>query len=171
MNLLTQPIINKHQIAKLSAVAIMISTFEFFIPTPIVGIKPGLVNIVILFTLYNIGFKEAVLVSLIRVFIASLLLGYFLSPTFFISLFGAIGSLFFLYVGTKLLNKKYFSIYSISIFSAVGHLIGQFFVVHFFIFQHNAIFYLFPFFLIASLFFAWLNAYIILSIMDKPKSI
>ena len=171
MNLLTQQTTRNHQIAKLCAVAIFISTLEFFIPTPIVGIKPGLVNIVILFTLLNFGFKEAVLVSLIRIFIASLLLGYFLSPTFFISLFGAIGSLFFLFMSIKLLTKKYFSIYSISMVSALGHLIGQFFVVHFFIFQHKAIFYLFPFFLIASIFFALVNAYIILSIMDKRQSI
>jgi len=82
-----------HIIAKLSAIAIVLHTAEFFLPSPIFGLKPGIANIVVLFTYYYFNVRSAAYVSLIRVFISSLILGTFLTPTFFLSFSGAIFSL------------------------------------------------------------------------------
>jgi uncharacterized membrane protein len=57
------------------------------------GIKPGLANIVTLIVLARYGWVAAAWVSGLRIFAGSLLLGYFLSPGFFMSLTGALFSL------------------------------------------------------------------------------
>ena len=88
--------------------AIGLHIFEAVIPSPLPGVKPGIANIVTLYVLYEYGFATAAWVSLLRVFASSLLLGQFLSPTFVLSLCGAIfslGALFF----AQHLPKKYFS--------------------------------------------------------------
>ena len=61
--------------------------YNFVIP----GIKMGLTNIAIVFVLYKFGVKETVLISLLRVFIMSVLFNN--SLTFLYSLSGAILSL------------------------------------------------------------------------------
>lgn len=65
------------------AVAMVLSYLESLIPafTAIPGIKVGFANIAIIFTLYRLGAREAVLVSVIRVALSSILFG---SPVSFI---------------------------------------------------------------------------------------
>ena len=77
--------INKsdHRIAKLTAMAIALSLIEFFLPSPIPGVKPGIANIIVLFTIVKFDFLTALWVSIIRVFVVSIIVGTFLSPTFF----------------------------------------------------------------------------------------
>ena len=82
-----------HHIAKLAAIAIALHMVEAVIPSPIPGVKPGLANIVTLYVLYEYGFAATAWVSILRVFASSLLLGQFLSPTFALSLSGAVLSL------------------------------------------------------------------------------
>ena len=57
------------------ALAMIMSYIEALVPLSfaVPGIKMGLANIVIIFVLYKIGTKEAILVSLIRVILVSLL--------------------------------------------------------------------------------------------------
>ena len=94
-----------HHIAKLTALAIGLHIIEAVIPSPLPGVKPGIANIVTLFVLYEYGFATAAWVSLLRVFASSLLLGQFLSPTFVLSLSGALFSLAALYVAQRLPKK------------------------------------------------------------------
>ncbi len=98
-----------HQIAKLAAIAVAISLVEFFLPSPIPGVKPGIANIIILYTIFKFDYQTGVWVSLIRVFITSIIIGTFLSPTFFLSLSGALCSLLILLI-FKNYNKKKFSL-------------------------------------------------------------
>ncbi len=98
-----------HQIAKLSAIAVALSLIEFFFPSPIPGVKPGIANIIILYTIFKFDLRMRIWVSLIRVFVTSILLGSFLSPTFFLSLSGALFSLLSLIIFRNL-NPKYFSL-------------------------------------------------------------
>ena len=117
-----------HHVAKLTALAIGLHIIEAVIPSPLPGVKPGIANIVTLFVLYQYGFATAAWVSLLRVFASSLLLGQFLSPTFVLSLSGALLSLLALYF-TQHLPKKYFSAISLSILAAFAHIVGQLLVV------------------------------------------
>ena len=93
-----------HFVAKLAAIAIVLSIIEFFLPSPIPGVKPGIANIIILYTLVKFNLQTAVWVSLIRVFVSSILVGSLMAPTFFLSLFGAISSLIFLFIFQKPTN-------------------------------------------------------------------
>ena len=59
------------------ALAMILSYVESLIPSPgIPGVKMGLANIVVVFCLYRLGWKEAAGVSLLRVFLVSLLFGH-----------------------------------------------------------------------------------------------
>jgi heptaprenyl diphosphate synthase len=160
--------INIHQIAKLTALAIVLNMFEFFLPSPIYGVKPGIANIIILFAFVKFNFQSAVYISLIRVFVSSLLLGTFLTPSFFLSLFGALISLLFLYF-CKFLSKNLFSLFSFSILSALGHIIGQFIIVRIFIIPDNGIFYLLPIFLLFGFIFSLINAYVLTKVITSSN--
>jgi heptaprenyl diphosphate synthase len=145
-----------HQIAKLTALAIGLHMIEAVIPSPLPGVKPGIANIVTLFVLYQYGFATAAWVSLLRVFASSLLLGQFLSPTFVLSLSGALLSLAALFLAQHL-PKKYFSAISLSIFAAFAHIAGQLLVVWLWLIPHTGIVYLIPIFALAALVFGLIN--------------
>ena len=73
--------------------AMVLSYIESRIPAfvAIPGIKIGLANIAVIFALYKFGVKEAVVVSLVRIFLISLLFGSFVSLAY--SLAGGVLSL------------------------------------------------------------------------------
>ena len=75
------------------ALAMVLSFVESQIPAlvAIPGIKVGLPNLVMVFLLYRVGWKETVIVSIIRIFLVSMLFGNIQSMTF--SVAGAVLSL------------------------------------------------------------------------------
>lgn len=148
-----------HRIAQLAALAIGLHILEAVIPSPLPGVKPGIANIVTLYVLYKYGFTNAAWVSLLRVFASSLLLGQFLSPTFVLSLSGAIFSLGALYFAQKL-SKPYFSAVSLSIIAAFAHIAGQLIIVRIWLIPHTSIVYLVPIFALAALVFGIINGLI-----------
>jgi heptaprenyl diphosphate synthase len=148
-----------HHIAKLTALAIGLHIIEAVIPSPLPGVKPGIANIVTLYVLYEYGFATAAWVSLLRVFASSLLLGQFLSPTFVLSLSGAVLSLAALFLAQHL-PKKYFSAISLSIFAAFAHIAGQLIIVRLWLIPDAGVAYLIPIFALAAMFFGIINGYI-----------
>ena len=68
--------------------AMVLSYIESRIPAfvAIPGIKVGLANIAVIFTIYKFGIKEAITVSLIRVLLVSMLFGLYahISKSFFL---------------------------------------------------------------------------------------
>ncbi len=155
-----------HQIAKLTALAIGLHMIEAILPSPLPGVKPGIANIVTLYVLYQYGFTTAAWVSLLRVFASSLLLGQFLSPTFVLSLSGALLSLAALFFAQKL-PSKYFSAVSLSIIAAFAHVTGQLLVVRFWLIPHTGIVYLIPVFAIAAVIFGLINGLITSKILQQ----
>jgi len=104
------------------AVAMILSFVESQIPAfvAIPGVKMGLANIAIVFALYKMGWKEAVGISLIRVFLVSLLFGT--GASFFYSMAGAALSL----VGMIVLKATgRFSAVAVSVTGGVLHNVGQ----------------------------------------------
>ena len=104
------------------ALAMILSFVESQIPSfvAIPGVKMGLANIAVVFVLYKLGWKEAVLISLVRVFLISLLFGNFAS--LFYSVAGAVLSL----AGMILLKKTgLFSEVAVSVAGGVLHNVGQ----------------------------------------------
>jgi heptaprenyl diphosphate synthase len=148
-----------HHVAKLTALAIGLHILEAVIPSPLPGVKPGIANIVTLYVLYEYGFATAAWVSLLRVFASSLLLGQFLSPTFVLSLSGAVFSLAALFLVQHLPNK-YFSAITLSIFAAFAHIAGQLIIVRLWLIPHTGVVYLIPIFASAALVFGLINGLI-----------
>jgi heptaprenyl diphosphate synthase len=148
-----------HRIAKLTALAIGLHLAEAIVPSPLPGVKPGIANIVTLYVLYRFDFATAAWVSLLRVFASSFLLGNFLSPTFALSLFGAVLSLITLALTVRL-PRKYFSPISLSILAAFAHIAGQLIVVRLWLIPHAGISYLIPIFAGAALLFGIVNGLI-----------
>ncbi len=132
---------------------------EAVIHSPLPGVKPGIANIVTLYVLYQYGFATAAWVSILRVFASSLLLGLFLSPTFALSLSGAIVSLAVLWLAMYL-PKAWFGPVSLSIFAAFAHIAGQLAMVRLWLIPHAGIAYLIPVFGLAALFFGIMNGLI-----------
>lgn len=61
----------------LTAAAFVLSWLEFLLPLPIgiPGVKLGLCHIAVLFALYRLGWREAAILSAVRVFLSFLLFG------------------------------------------------------------------------------------------------
>jgi heptaprenyl diphosphate synthase len=78
-----------HQSNKMMTMAIMVALgvilhrLEALLPLPSPWIKLGLSNLMTLVALVFLGFKEAVIVTFLRVVLGSILGGTFLGPTFF----------------------------------------------------------------------------------------
>ncbi len=149
-----------HHIAKLAALAIGLHLIEAVLPSPLPGVKPGIANIVTLYVLYQYGIGTAAWVSLLRVFAASLLLGQLFSPTFLLSLGGALSSLLILTIAIKL-PRKWFGPISLSIFAAFAHIAGQLLIVWLWLIPHAGLIYLTPLFAAAALIFGLINGLIV----------
>ena len=102
--------------------AMILSFVESQIP-PLVavpGVKVGLANIVVVFVLYKLGWKEAALISILRVFLVSVLFGTGASLLY--SMAGAVLS----FVGMVLLKRTgLFSYVAVSVAGGVLHNVGQ----------------------------------------------
>ena len=104
------------------ALSMILSYFESLIP-PLVavpGVKVGLPNIVMVFMLYKIGWKETAVVSILRVVLVGLLFG---TPLLMIySLVGAALSL----IGMIILKKtNLFAPVTVSVVGGILHNVGQ----------------------------------------------
>ena len=104
------------------ALAMIMSYIEALVPLSfaVPGIKMGLANIVIIFVLYKIGTKEAILVSLIRVILVSLLFSNVMAMAY--SIAGAVLSLSVMWVLKK---TDKFSFVGVSIAGGIMHNVGQ----------------------------------------------
>ena len=128
------------------ALAMILSFVESQIPAfvAIPGVKIGLANIAVVFVLYKLGWKEAVLISLVRVFMVSVLFGTAVS--LFYSVAGAVLSL----TGMVLLKKTgLFSTVAVSVTGGVLHNIGQILMACLLL-ETNVIVYYLPFLILSG---------------------
>lgn len=125
----------------LIAVAMILSYIESLIPAfvAVPGVKVGLSNIATVFALYTLGAPSAVAVSLIRVFLSSLLFGNFAMMIY--SLAGA-----FLALGFMVLLKytEVFSEVGVSVVGGVAHNAGQVIAAAFMMENAGIAYYLIP---------------------------
>jgi len=136
-----------HLIAALTALAITIHIAESALPSPLPGIKPGLANVVTLLVLCRYGWRMAAWVSLLRVLVGSILIGTFLSPTFFLSASGALASVLFLgllHAFSKTFPKWSVGPLGLGIAAAMTHMTGQFLLAYTLFIPHSGILRLFP---------------------------
>ena len=126
--------------------ALILSYIESKIPplVAIPGIKVGLANIAVIFTLYKFGIKEAITVSLIRVLLVSMMFGTGVSLIYSIS--GAILSLSVMIVLKKITPLREIAV---SVCGGVMHNVGQIAAASFMLSTNVVVYYL-PFLLLSG---------------------
>lgn len=137
------------RISLLLALAVVLSIMEGIIPVfngIIPGLKIGLANIAVLFVLYSYDFKDAFILTVLRVFLVGILRTGLFSITFSFSLVGAVISVIIMGI-----SKRYtkLSIIGVSTIGSISHTLGQLLVSSLFL-NNLKIFYYFPFLLIIS---------------------
>ena len=133
---------NQKKLANLglfAAVAIIFGYVESLIPffAGIPGMKLGLANLAVLFILEKYTWKEAALVSVIRIFIIGFMFG-----NLFSILYSLAGAALSLTVMTVMKKKSDFSILGISVAGGVSHNIAQIIVASFVVGNLNLFWYL-----------------------------
>jgi heptaprenyl diphosphate synthase len=150
-----------HRLAWLTALAITIHVTEALLPSPLPGVKPGLANLVVIMVLLQFGWRDAAWVSLLRVLASSLLLGTFLTPTFMLSLGGALCSLAVLWLAQYLPGKG-FSALGLSLLAALAHMAGQFALAYALFIPHPGLLVLLPVLLSLAAIFGVFNGILLL---------
>lgn len=130
----------------LIALAFIFSYIESLIPIPfgVPGMKLGLANLVVISALYGMGWKDAFVLSIVRI----LLVGFtFRDPsTMLFSLAGGLLSWLLMVIFKK---SKLFSMVGVSIIGGVAHNVGQIAVAIVYVNNSNLVYYL-PFLLVSG---------------------
>jgi len=154
-------------IALLSAYAVGLHSIEAMIPTPIPWLRLGLANIITLTTLSLYGLRAGMTVTLVRVFIRSLLAGTFLGPAFIMSLGGGVASTLVMWAFIVLSGKRLGPVV-LSIIGALTHNVIQLLLAYMlFVRQIKAIMLISPFILIAGLATGTFNGIVTQMIIKK----
>ena len=157
------------KIASFAALAIAIHVLESGFPSPVPGIKPGFANIITLLVLFRYGWRFAAWVSLLRVTAGSLLLGTFMSPTFVLSLAGALASLLtMLLLWTTV--RPWVGLTGVSVLASVSHVMAQLFIAWWLFIPHPGILVLAPLLVTAGILFGIFNAIIASSIENRLEA-
>jgi heptaprenyl diphosphate synthase len=106
----------------LTALALIASYIEMLIPIPIgiPGVKLGLANLIIVWALYTVRARDALLINLMRIFLVGFLFGN-LSMILY-SLAGALLSFLCMYLAKK---SRAFSVMGVSVIGGIMHNVGQ----------------------------------------------
>ena len=130
-----------------AALAIIFGYVETLLPVfvGIPGIKLGLANLSVLFILYSYSYREAAVVSFVRILIIGFLFG-----SLFSILYSLAGAALSLTVMTLLKKKTDFSMLGISVAGGVSHNIGQL-IVAMLIVENTSLIYYAPALLISGI--------------------
>lgn len=163
-------------IAYLAAAAVAAHLLESTLPGLGPWFKPGLANTFTLVAYFYLGWQAATGVTLIRILIGSIALGTFLSPTFFLSLSGAIGALSTLGLLSLLVpqnrRKNPNTLHglgpvSVSLLASLTHMIFQVLAAWWLIIGHSGIFLALPWFLLGSWLTGIVNGLLAFLILER----
>lgn len=147
------------RLALFVGLGVVLHRLEALLPLPSPWVKLGLANVVTLIALVVWGMREALTVTILRVFLGSVLGGTFLGPTFLLSFVGGVvGTLVMALVYQK--GKERFSLVGVSIAGAYAHTIAIVLCIYFFLSQQGALLSLLPVFLSLSLISGILTGFI-----------
>ena len=124
------------------ALSFLESQIPAFVAVP--GVKVGLANIAVIFVLYKMGTKSAIVISLVRVLVVSMLFGSAVSLIY--SLMGAIFSLTVMVLLKKLTPLKEVTV---SVSGGIMHNVGQI-VAASFLLETNVVVYYLPFLILSG---------------------
>ena len=130
----------------LTALGMILSYLEALIPVfyGVPGMKAGLGNILVVFLLYTLGRRDALIVNLLRISLTALLFG---NPYSFV--YSLCGAALSFAVMVFLKEQDFFSCYGVSMAGGIAHNIGQIIVALFLVENYRIILYL-PFLVISG---------------------
>ena len=135
--------------------AVSLHVFEASIPSLGPWFKPGIANIMTLICLALLGPRAAMALALARVVAGSFFIGTMLTPTFMLSLSGAMASAAAMLVAWRYMSG--ISLVGVSLLGALAHMLAQFVVVETWFIQQPALYYMLPPLLLLSCVTGWLN--------------
>lgn len=136
---------NTH-LALLVALASAVHTIEAAIPSPIPWLKFGFANILTLTAISLYDFWAGLTVAFLRIMVGSLIIGSFLTPSFFIGLSGGIASAVVMGISYRFF-RGIFSLVGISVLGAYASNLAQIGTVYLLFIRHSEVFMLLPVFL------------------------
>ncbi len=136
--------------ALLVALGVILHRVEALLPLPAPWIKLGLANVMTLLALVFLGFKEAVVVTGVRIFLGSIIGGTFLGPTFFLSFTGGLAAILAMALVYRC-GSGPFSLIGVSVVGAIIHVLAITFSVYFVFIRQDAFLHLLPIFLSLAL--------------------
>lgn len=149
----------------LVALAIVLRGIEGLIPNPFPWVRIGLANIMTLLAILLFGIKAGMLLTMLRVFIASMLFGTFLSPTFLLSFSAGIASTAIMGICSRY-GGNYLSPIGISALGAFAHNLVQLCMAYLLIIRHLQVFALFPALALIGIATGFFNGWVVLRLQS-----
>ncbi len=120
------------------AVALILSYIETLIPISVAipGIKLGLANLAVVLCLYFFGFKESLILAVIKALLTGLLFG-----NFYMIIYSLCGAVLSCIIMALMIKVKVFHIPVVSAAGGVAHNIGQLIIAYFTIKTYGIIYY------------------------------
>ncbi len=155
------------QLGLFTAIAIIFGYVESLLPlfAGIPGIKLGLANLSVLFILERFRIRDAIVVSLIRIFVIGFMFG-----NMFSILYSLAGAALSLTVMTFLLKKAKSSLIAVSMAGGITHNIGQL-IIACLIVQNTALLYYGPALIISGIVTGLLIGILTKEVLKRVKSI
>ena len=126
------------RIALWTTVGVAVAGIERLLPTPLPWVRLGLANGAALIVLLTMGFSPALLVNLARTTVIALLFGTWASPSFILSISGAVAAVIVMGL-LHGISKKLFGAVGISAAGAFVHMLTQFVVATLLFVRHSAL--------------------------------
>lgn len=149
----------------LAAAAVAVHVLEAALPGPGPFFKPGLANVFTLVAFLQLGWRAAVAVALMRVVAGSLVLGTFLTPTFLLSLSGAMAAVATLALA-RLPGVRLGPV-GLSLLASLAHMTAQVTVAAGVIVGHPGLLLALPWFLVGSWITGLLNGLLAFLILER----
>ena len=157
-----------YRIAWLTALAIAIHIVESALPSPVPGVKPGLANVITIVVLLMYGWPTAAWVAMLRVIVGSLVIGTFLTPTFVMSLSGAVATILVLGIGSGLPGRGLGPV-GYCLAASMAHTAAQFTVAYLLFIPHDGLFKLLPVLMTAAVAFGVVSGIIVNTVMIRLR--
>jgi heptaprenyl diphosphate synthase len=155
-------------ISLFSAAAVVFYVVESFIPRPLPWMRFGFGNIVVLISLYLMGFRISFLIALMKSVIGALIVGNLFTPAFLFSIGGSTLSVLIMALVIAL-PRNPFSPFGISIIGAVAHNLAQLIIATLLFVGLYEVLFLFPVFMAISIVTGSITGFVTLFVL-RPLS-
>ncbi len=140
------------RLSMLVACASVLQVAEALFPHPLPGVRLGLANIITVIALVYVGPGSAIQLAVLRTLVSSMVLGTFLTPTFVLSLSGAVLSAVVMALLYRASGRGQlsFSLVGISVGGAVSHIATQMAMVYLLFIRSSGVLWLWPWLCLAA---------------------